>query len=275
MSREKRFIRAVASAALVAVTIIWLLPLIWMLISSFRDPSDPFYFGVLPSHLTLANYAKVLSNPLYLSSMRNSTYVASLAACLNLVIATLAAYGFTRYEFKGREGLQALLLVVRLFPGILLAITLFRVAGQLGLYDTHVPLIVANVLFTLPFATWNLRTMFRNLPIEFEEAAWLDGASRLGGIVRVLIPLMLPGLVTTWAYVFILSWNEYLFALSFIRTPSKQMITTAIASNIGQYNIDFGALVAAAMLASIPILAIFMVIQRNIVSGLAVGGVKG
>ena len=275
MNRNKRITMIVASGALVAVTLIWLLPLIWMVVSSFRDPSDPFYSGVLPTYLTLANYVKVLSDPLYLSSMRNSAYVASMAACVNLVISTFAAYGFTRYQFKGKNGLQGLLLIVRLFPGILLAITLFRVAGGLGLYDTHVPLIIANVLFTLPFATWNLRTIFKNLPIEIEEAAWLDGTSRLGGIARVLVPIMLPGLVTTWAYVFILSWNEYLFALSFIRSPEKQMITTAIASNIGQYNIDFSALVAAAMLASIPVLAIFMVIQRYIVSGLAVGGVRG
>jgi multiple sugar transport system permease protein len=275
MNRKKRIRRAVASGALITVTLIWLLPLIWMVVSSFRDPSEPFYFGILPSYLTVANYAKVLSNPLYLSSMRNSAYVASMAACVNLVISTLAAYGFSRFQFKGKSGLQALLLVVRLFPGILLALTLFRVAGNLGVYDTHVPLVIANVLFTLPFATWNLRTVFNNIPIELEEAAWLDGATRVGGITRILVPIMLPGLVTTWAYVFLLSWNEYLFALSFIRSPEKQMITTAIASNIGQYNIDFNALVAAAMLASIPILAIFMLIQRYIVSGLAVGGVRG
>jgi multiple sugar transport system permease protein len=275
MNRKKRLTRLLASTGLLAITLIWLLPIVWMIVSSFRDSSDPFYLGVLPSYLTLASYRKVLSNPLYLNSMRNSAYVAFMAACVNLVISTLAAYGFSRFQFAGKKSFQSLLLIVRLFPGILLAITLFRVAGNLGIYDTHVPLIIANVLFTLPLATWNLRTMFENLPVELEEAAWLDGTTRIGAIVRVLSPLMLPSLVTTWAYVFLLSWNEYMFALSFIRTPEKQMITTAIAANIGQYTVDYNSLVAASVLASIPLLIVFLFIQRYIISGQTVGAVRG
>ena len=166
-------------------------------------------------------------------------------------------------------------MVVRLFPGVLLAITLFQVAGFLKVYDTVVPLILANSLLNLPFATWNLRTMYEALPIEIEEAAWIDGASRLRGIRSILLPLLTPGLAATGAFVFLLSWNEYLFALSFIRSAEKQMITTTIAANIGQYNIDYSGLVATAMLASIPLMAVFLYIQRYIVSGLAVGAVRG
>ncbi len=275
MHIRKRYRRTIATIGLATITFLWLLPIIWMIVSSLRDPSDPFYAGVLPAKITLANYQKVLANPLLVSSFKNSAFVAALAATTCLLISCPAAYGFSRYRFAGSQGLQSLLLIVRLFPAILLAITLFRVAGLIKIYDTHIPLIAANVLFTLPFATWNLRQVIELLPIELEEAAWIDGTNRIGGITKILFPLMLPGLVTTWAYVFILTWNEYLFAMSFIRSPEKQLITSALASNIGQYNIDFTALVAAAMLASIPLLALFLIIQRYIVSGLAAGAVHG
>ena len=275
MNIKKKISKPLASTALIAVSIFWLLPIIWMIFTSFRDSSDPFVNSILPSHYTLSTIQQVFAKPLYLTAMRNSAFVATMAASLNIVISSLAAYGFTRFDFTGKRGFQSLLLIVRLFPGILLAITLFKIAGNLGIYDTHIPLIIANVLFTLPLATWNLRTMFLTLPIELEEAAWLDGTSRVGGIVRILFPLMLPGLATTWAYVFILTWNEYLFALSFIRSPGKQMITTAIAGTLTQYTIDYNLLVAASMIASIPLLIVFLLIQRYIVSGQALGAVRG
>jgi len=246
-----------------------------MLISAFRDPSEPFYLGILPRSATLVNFGKFLSNPIAVSSFRNSFVVASATASVDLVIASLAAYGFSRFRFAGQKPLQILLLVVRLFPAVLLAITLFQLAGLFKVYDTHVPLILANALLNLPFAIWNLRTVCEAIPIELEEAAWLDGASRLEGIARILVPLMRPGLAATGAFVFLLSWNEYLFAVSFIRSPEKQLLTATIAGNIGQYNIDFTGLVAAAMLASVPLLVVFVLIQRYIVSGLGVGAVRG
>jgi ABC-type glycerol-3-phosphate transport system permease component len=208
-------------------------------------------------------------------SFRNSFKVAAVAATVDLAIASLAAYGFSRFRFVGQKALQILLLVVRLFPGVLLAITLFQLAGIFKVYDTHIPLILANALLNLPFAIWNLRTMFEAIPVELEEASWLDGTTRLGGMIRILFPLIAPGLAATGAFVFLLSWNEYLFAVSFIRTPERQLLTTTIAANIGQYNIDFTGLVAAAMIASVPLLLLFLLIQRYIVSGLAVGGVRG
>lgn len=275
MEKEKKTTSLLATTGLVLITLIWLLPIMWLILTSLRDPSDTFYSGLLPKALTLNSYREVFSDPQYSTSMRNSAFVAFTAASLSIIIGSLAAYGFTRFQFRAKQGFQTLLLVVRLFPGVLLAITLFLIAGKLGIYDTHYPLIIANVLFTLPLATWNLRTMFATLPVELEEAAWLDGATRLGGMIKVLFPLMLPGVMTTWAYAFLLSWNEYLFAMSFIRSPGKQMIVTAIAGNIGQYGINYNLLIAAAMVATLPLLAVFMVIQRYIISGQSLGALKG
>lgn len=272
---RKIAVRYLAHVSIGMVTILWLLPILWMLISGFRDPGEPFYLGILPSQLTLVNFRKVVTNPATLRSFRNSLVVASSAAGLDLIAGSLAAYGFSRFRFAGKNSLQILLLIIRLFPGVLLALALFQIAGFFNVYDTFIPLILANGLLNLPFAVWNLRTMFEALPVELEEAAWLDGASRVGGIVRIMFPLMAPGLAATGAFVFLLSWNEYLFAVSFIRSPEKQLITTAIAANIGQYNIDFTGLIATGMLASVPLLLIFLLIQRYIVSGLAVGGVRG
>ncbi len=271
----RKALRVLAHLGIVLITIGWLLPMLWMLINAFRDPGEPFYYGILPSHLTTVNFSKVLSNPVTMGSFRNSLIVAASAALFDLVIASLAAYGFSRFRFVGHRALQILLLVIRLFPGVLLAITLFQVAGYFKIYDTFVPLILANGLLNLPFAVWNLRTMIEALPKELEEAAWLDGATRVGAIVRVVFPLLAPGLAATAAFVFLLSWNEYLFAMSFIRSPQKQLITVAIAANIGQYNVDFTGLLATGMLASVPLLAVFLYIQRYIVSGLGVGAVRG
>lgn len=272
---QKNIARWTAYVVIGGITLIWLLPILWMFVSAFRDPGEPFYLGILPSHFTLVNFHKVISNKITMGAFRNSIIVAASAAIFDMIIASLAAYGFSRFRFTGKNALQILLLVVRLFPGVLLAITLFQVAGFLHVYDTFVPLILANALLNLPFAIWNLRNAFEALPIELEEAAWLDGSTRIGGIIHILLPLMAPSMAATAAFIFLLSWNEYLFAVSFIRSPEKQLITTAIAANIGQYNVDFTGLITTGMLASLPLLLIFLFIQRYIVSGLGVGAVRG
>jgi ABC-type glycerol-3-phosphate transport system permease component len=272
---KKSFNTFIRNGGVLLITILWVMPILWMLISTFRDPGQPYYFGLLPSRPTLVNYQKVLSEPINVWSLRNSAIVASTTAVFVLLIALPAAYGFSRFNFTGKRWLQILLLVIRLFPGIILAITLFQLAGFLQVYDSFIPLILANGLLNLPFAVWNLRTMFENLPIEVEEAAWLDGASRIGGIIRILMPLMTPGVAATGAFAFLLTWNEYLFAVSFIRSPSRQLITTTIAGNIGQFNIDFIGLTTTGMVASLPLLVIFLFIQRYIVSGIGLGAVRG
>lgn len=272
---RKSIRRLFANSTVILVTLLWLLPIVWMFLNSFRSPAEPFYSGIIPSRFTLANYIESLSDKTVLRAFRNSFIVAGSAAFFDVVLASLAAYGFSRYQFAGQNALQVLLLVIRLFPGILLAITLFQIAGFLNVYDTFVPLIFANALINLPFGIWNLKNTFDALPVELEEASWLDGLTRLGGIVRILFPLMAPSIVATMAFIFLLCWNEYLFAVSFIRSPAKQLITVTIASNIGQYHINFIGLMANGMLASLPLLFLFLWMQRYIVSGLGAGAIEG
>jgi multiple sugar transport system permease protein len=272
---KKSSLYALENLAVIVITIAWLLPVIWMLINSFRSENDPFYSGIFPSEYTLNHYYKILRDPTVRHAFRNSIIVSTGAAILDVILALLAGYGFSRYTFRGQRYLQILLLIIRLYPGMILAITLFQVAGFLKVYDTLIPLIFTNALINLPFGVWNLHSTFDALPIELEEASWLDGMSRLGGIVKILLPLMAPSVAATFAFIFLLSWNEYLFAVSFIRSPENHLITLKIAENIGQYHIDFIGLMASGMLATLPLLLIFLWIQRYIVKGLAAGAVRG
>ena len=267
--RRGAALRIAGNLGVIAITTLWLLPIGWMFVNSFRPESETFYSGIFPAEFTTANYLKALSNPTVVGSFKNSLIMAGAAAGLSVVVGTLAAYGFSRYRMRAQGSLQVMLLVIKLFPVILLAIALFRVAGYLKVYDTFVPLILVNGVINLPFAIWNLKTTFDALPVELEEASWMDGLTRLGGIVRILIPLMMPSVLATMAFVFLLCWNEYLFAVTFIRSPQKMLMTVTMANNIGQYHMNFVGLMAHAMLASLPLLLLFLWMQRYIVSGLA------
>lgn len=260
---------------MIAITLLWLLPIIWMLINSFRSAGDPFYQSIFPRNYTLDHYIRILQDLSTLRAFRNSIIVSSGAALIDVVLALLAAYGFSRFKFRGHSQLKMSILIIRLYPGMILAITLFQLAGILNIYDTLWPLIFINSMINLPFAVWMLQSTLDILPIELEEAAWLDGISRLGGIFKIIVPLIAPSIVATFAFIFLLSWNEYLFAITFIRSPENQLVTLKIAENIGQYHIDFIGLMASGMLATLPLLVIFLWMQRYIVSGLAEGGVKG
>jgi multiple sugar transport system permease protein len=210
-----------------------------------------------------------------LSSL-NSFKVAVSSATLALVLGVPASYSFARFRFRGRDLLMSFLMVVPTFPGILLAISLFVMAVRMGLYDTHYPLILANTLLNLPFTIWNLRTVFEAATSrEIEESAMVEGCSRLQALLKVVLPITLPGLASTFAFVYILSWNEYLFATTFISTNEKRLITTTMASAIGQFNVDYATLIPAAILSTLPLIALFMVIQRYIIKGLAMGSTKG
>lgn len=272
IKRSKYIIRNLIA---ILITFVWIMPIIWMLLNSFRNPSEPFYQGIFPSKYTLINYVKIFQDWSTLNAFKNSILVSSGAALLDIFLATLAAYGFSRFRFRGYKQFKITLLVIKFYPGMILAITLFQLAGLLNIYDSLFPLIIINAVINLPFAVWMLQSTIDILPIELEEAAWLDGISRLGGIFRILFPLIAPSIVATFAFIFLLSWNEYLFAVTFIRSPENHLITLKIAENIGQYHIDFIGLMANGMLATLPLLILFLWMQKFIISGLAEGGVKG
>ncbi len=261
--------------ALTLLAILYISPFLWMIMSSFRPSTEPFALGIFPHSWTASNYLRVLQDEELMASFLNSFKVAFISASLALLLGIPAGYSFARFRFRGRDLMMSFLMVVPTFPGILLAITLFVMAVKLGLYDTHYPLILANTLINLPFTIWNLRTVFEAVTREIEESAMVEGCNRLQALIKVVLPITLPGLAATFAFVYILSWNEYLFATTFISSAEKRLITTTMASSIGQFNVDYAKLIPAAILSTIPLIILFMVIQRYIIKGLAMGSTKG
>jgi multiple sugar transport system permease protein len=225
--------------------------------------------------LVLTNYQAALARSGLLNSFRNSFFVASGASLLALGLAIFAGYGFSRFRFAGHSLLLVFLLIIKTLPGVLIAIALFIIASKLGMFDSLWTLVLVNAMLNLPFAIWNMRTVYDALSPELDEAAMIDGCSRVRAIFRVLLPVSLPGVVATFAFLFILSWNEYLFALTFISSPDKTLVPPAIASYIGQFAADYTGLITASVMASVPLGILFLAIQRYIVVGLSLGAVKG
>ena len=264
MDEKKQRQRILVGTALAFLLFIDLLPYLWLLISSFRASNDPFTNSVLPGQLTLSNYANIFRNTNMLRPFFNS-----------MILSLLAAYGFSRYYFKGREFLLSFLVNLRTFPALLLAIALYVMAVKAGLYNTYIPLILANTMMNLPFAIWNVKTVIDGVPKDLEESAMVDGLSRSAVIWKIIVPVATPGLAATAIYVFILTWNEYLFATTFMNSNDMQLVTAVIASAVTQFGVDYGWLMTTAMLASIPAIIMFIAIQRFIVGGLTAGGIKG
>lgn len=275
MRAKKNKIRYGIGIALIVILTIDLLPYLWLLISSFRASDDPFTSSVLPSRYTLGNYAAIFQNEGMMRPFFNSLVVAVGATVITMVLSLLAAYGFSRYYFKGKDFLLGFLVNLRTFPALLLAIALYVMAVKTGLYNTYVPLILANTMMNLPFAIWNVKTVIDGIPKDLEESALVDGLSRTSVIWKIIVPVATPGLAATAIYVFILTWNEYLFATTFMNSNDMQLVTSVIASAVTQFGVDYGWLMTTAMLASIPAIIMFIAIQRFIVGGLTAGGVKG
>lgn len=270
-----KWFRGLSYALLGSITFFYMIPYLWIVLSTFRDPSDPFGRGMFPSRLVLTNYLNLFDQNVMIAYFRNSLFVSTLAAALTILLAIPAAYGFSRFRFSGRRIMMTLLLMLRTFPPILLAIGLFTLFVRAGLYNTHFPLILANTMFNLPLAVWMLRTVFDKSPVELEDAAMVDGCNRLQAVVRVILPISLPSLAAAYSFVWLFSWNEYLFATTFITSDSKRLVPTAIGASMGQFTVNYAQLLTMAVLASVPAIVVFILIQRYLIGGLSLGGVKG
>ena len=273
-----KFTKSVLFYALVIfIVVVSVFPFYYAILTSFKSGTDLFRITYWPTSFSLANYESVLRVGSFPRNLLNSVFVSTVTVLLALFLAVTAAFALSRVRFRGRGLLLMTILAVSMFPQIAVLAGLFEVIRFIGIYNTPWALIFSYTIFTLPFTVWVLTTFMRDLPVEIEEAAIVDGATPWIIITRVFMPLMWPALVTTGLLAFIGAWNEFLFALTFTSSNMTRTVPVAIAllSGGSQYEIPWGAIMAASVIVTVPLVVLVLIFQRKIVSGLTAGGVKG
>lgn len=263
---------------LLAIMLVWtLVPFYWMVATSLKKDREIYGFEatLIPREPTLAAYRRLFAQTPFLKYVRNSSIIAVSTTLASLVFGCLGAYAIARLRFPGRGFIARGLVVTYLVPPSLLFIPLFAVMSTLRLTDTHEGLILAYLGFTVPFCTWLLIGYFRSVPIELEEAALVDGCTRMGTLVRIILPMSLPALAVVAFFSFTQSWNEFLYAQVFVNSVEVRTITTGLTLFIIEDVFFWGPMMGAAFLSTIPPVALYLVFQRWVVKGLTLGGVKG
>jgi trehalose/maltose transport system permease protein len=264
-------------ALVIFIVVVSVFPFYYAILTSLKSGTDLFRVTYWPTSLSFDNFRQVFTQGAFPRNLMNSVFVASVTVILALFLAITASFSLSRVRFRGRGLLLMTILAVSMFPQIAVLAGLFEVIRALGIYNTPWALIFAYTIFTLPFTVWVLTTFMRDLPIEIEEAAIVDGATPWVIITQVFMPLMWPALVTTGLLAFIAAWNEFLFALTFTVSNETRTVPVAIAllSGGSQYEIPWGIIMAASVIVTVPLVALVLIFQRKIVSGLTAGGVKG
>ncbi len=275
--RTQKLLRTVLEwiAALVLGFIV-LFPVLWLFKSSFQSPVDLFSKEPVFSldSFNLLNYITVLSDPTLIAALRNSLIVAGGSTLISTVVGILSAYAFARLRFRGRQALFLGVLMTQMLPGIVLVIPMYMIMRQLGLLTSYAGLLLAYISFTLPYCVWLQRAYMANAPWELEDQARVDGCSRLEALVRVILPTITPGLITTLVYSFINAWNEYLFAVV-LTNPQTKTITVRLSEYVSQERVAVEFMFPAAIIATIPALILIAIFGRYVVRGLTAGALKG
>jgi multiple sugar transport system permease protein len=253
-----------------------LFPFAVMLSTSFKGPVEVYAQPptFLPGTVVWQNFLEVWRRVALARYFGNSIVIGTGSAALSTVVAILAGYGVSRFRFPGRGAFLTALLISQMFSPIIVLLPLFRMFSSYHLLDSLVGLVLVNTAFNTPFAIWMLARYFDTVPKELEEAAQVDGATRVQSMMHVVVPLALPGMVATFIFVFMNAWNEFLFALSFVTTDAKMPVTTGLYSFVGHFKVEWNLLMGASLLAALPAVVLFMLIQRYMVTGLTSGAVK-
>jgi N,N'-diacetylchitobiose transport system permease protein len=266
-----------------AIFAVMVFPVFWMILTSFKTNDEinssltPSWF---PKHPTLQNFTRVMHKQYFWTDVKNTVIVVLVAISIAVLFAFLAAVALEKYRFTGRKAFLVLLIGVQMLPGIGLIIPLYVLLAHnplgVNLVNHLSGLIVVYISAVLPFSVWTLRGFLMGIPKDLEEAAMVDGSSRLGAFFRILLPLVAPGLVAVSVFAFIVSWNEYVFARLLLNDGSTQTITVWLANYIGgEKAVDWGGLMAASTLIALPVVGFFLLVQRRIAFGLTAGAVRG
>ena len=259
------------------VFVVMTFPVYWMVSTAFKTGPNIFSYSPkwFPIPATLANFGDAIHRPFFWQDVRNSLIVVGFVVALSLGLAFLAALALAKFRFYGRKAFIVLIIAVQMVPLNALIIPLYITLSRAGQVNKLSGVIVTYLTFVLPFTIWTLRGFILGIPRDLEEAAMVDGSTRFGAFVRILLPLVAPGLVATSIFAFIQAWNEYIFAYVFLSSPEKQTLTVWLASFTTNRGTAWGPLMAGATLTALPVVAFFVLIQRKVAFGLTAGAVRG
>ena len=280
--KSEKYIRFILG---LIITLIYLIPLFWMVTTSLKPVDEIFQKPpvLFPSILQIDSYKQIFGLPtgraeIYINALvylKNSLIIASITTLLAMIMAAPAAYGLSRFRFRGRSALVLFLLVAQMLPSVLMVIPLFVLFRQWGIINlSYTSVILADTALALPFAIIILRTSFLQIPTAIEEAAWVDGASRLQVLYHIILPLVRAGLVAVGVFSFLIAWGEFVFALSFLQKVELQPISIGTFQFIGMYKSNFDSMMAFSTIVAIPAVVAFLLLQRQFISGMTSGSVK-
>lgn len=275
---KKSWIRSFCTTGLPlgALLLFLLFPFYWTFVTSVKPENELYGDRVTywPQHFTWDGYKKLFLDYNFLKPMGNSLFVAVVTTLVTLVVATLAAYAFSRFEFRGRKGFMVMFLTNNMFPTVLLMIPLYAIMRTLGILYTPLALILSYTTFTIPFTVWLLNGYISDLPMSLEEAAMVDGCNRAQAFLRIILPILIPCLISTGVYIFMQSWNEYTFAMMFTNANNRT-IPVALKNLIGNLGVQWDLLTSGGIITIIPVCIMFFFAQKKLVEGLTAGAVKG
>lgn len=274
---KKRLLAAGRIALLAFFLLLVLLPIYWMVVTSFKTNQEIINAHEItywPREFTLEHYKSMFSMFNYGTLMKNSLIVSVSAGLCVTLLSVFSGYGLARYQFKGKMGVLLFCLVTQMIPGILVIIPLYVILSQMGLINTYFSLFLFYIISNLPFCAITMRSFFERIPFTLEEAARVDGCSKLQSLTRIVLPVMLPGITAVFIFAFIGAWNELIAGSQFISTPDMWTIPVGLKTLIGKYNVQWGALMAGGVLALLPTAVMFGFMQKFVVEGLTAGAVK-
>ena len=276
MSGRKSLGDLLASLAVLVIVLFSVFPIIWTFLISLKPEEDivTATLTYIPTRVTFENYVAIWTRSNFPTLIINSAVVTLITVSICVVVGTLASYAVARYRFRGRREMMMLYLVVRMFPAVMIIIPLFILMRGVGLLDSRFGLALAYTTFLLPVFIWMMKGFFEAVPNDLEDAARIDGASRIGAMVRVVLPLVVGGLVATAVFVAIGAWNEFLFALMLTTSTGSRTWPVGLQLMVGEFQLPWGSLAAGGIISIVPVMVLFAVMQRAMVRGLTAGAVK-
>ncbi|HMR29322.1 MAG TPA: carbohydrate ABC transporter permease [Geminicoccaceae bacterium] len=260
-----------------AITIFAIFPIVWALLTSLKEEAAIIttQMQYLPEKITFQNYVDIWTRSNFPILLTNSAITTAMTVVVCAVLGTLASYAIARFQFRGRRELMLFYLVIRMFPAVMIIIPLFILMRNVGLLDSRLGLALAYTTFLLPVFIWMMKGFFDAVPLELEDAARIDGCSRLGAMLRVILPLVVGGLVATAVFVAIGAWNEFLFALMMTTSTGSRTWPVGLQLMVGEFQLPWGTLAAGGIVSIVPVVILFAMVQRALVRGLTAGAVKG